>query len=62
MNPNKMLWEKNDFTRIARPCGRVEGSLARSGQKGLGCWTSGCGTAGSTAANIGADVLGIDRP
>jgi SAM-dependent methyltransferase len=64
MNPNKALWEKGDFTRIAA-------SMRESGQElvaGLGITTGlkvldlGCGD-GTTAlpmARLGADVLGVD--
>jgi ubiquinone/menaquinone biosynthesis C-methylase UbiE len=64
MNPNKALWEKGDFTRIAQ-------SMRKSGEalvKGLGITKGmkvldlGCGD-GTTAlpeARLGADVLGVD--
>src|SRR5215813_3576648 len=64
MNPNKALWEKGDFTRIAQ-------SMRKSGEalvKGLGITNGlkvldlGCGD-GTTAlpqARLGADVLGVD--
>ncbi len=64
MNPNKALWEKGDFTRIAA-------SMRESGEslvKGLGITRGikvldlGCGD-GTTAlpeARLGADVLGVD--
>src|SRR4030042_853807 len=64
MNPNKALWEKGDFTRIAQ-------SMRKSGEalvkglgpiKGLKVLDLGCGD-GTTAlpeAKLGADVLGID--
>ena len=64
MNPNKALWEKGDFTRIA-------GSMRESGEalvkglgitKGLKVLDLGCGD-GTTAlpeARLGADVLGVD--
>jgi ubiquinone/menaquinone biosynthesis C-methylase UbiE len=64
MNPNKALWEKGDFTRIAE-------SMRQSGEalvKGLGITNGlkvldlGCGD-GTTAlpeARLGADVLGVD--
>src|SRR5215470_3688658 len=64
MNPNKALWEKGDFTRIAatmRESG--EALVARigitKGQKvlDLGC---GDGTTAIPAAKLGADVLGVD--
>jgi SAM-dependent methyltransferase len=64
MNPNKALWEKGDFTRVAQ-------SMRKSGEalvKGLGpvkdlkVLDLGCGD-GTTAlpeARLGADVLGVD--
>jgi SAM-dependent methyltransferase len=64
VNPNKALWEKGDFTRIAE-------SMRESGEalvtslgitKGLRVLDLGCGD-GTTAipeAQAGADVLGVD--
>src|SRR6201984_3004537 len=64
MNPNKALWEKGDFTRIAA-------SMRESGEalvstlgikKGLKVLDLGCGD-GTTAvpeAKLGAKVLGVD--
>ena len=64
MNPNKALWEKGDFTRIAV-------SMRKSGEelvnglgvaRGLRVLDLGCGD-GTTAlpsARRGADVLGVD--
>ena len=64
INPNKALWEKGDFTRIAE-------SMRESGEalvqklgvtKGLKVLDLGCGD-GTTAlpsARLGADVLGVD--
>ena len=64
MNPNKALWEKGDFTRIAA-------SMRESGEalvaslgvgKGMKVLDLGCGD-GTTAvpeAKLGADVLGVD--
>src|SRR6202045_4691742 len=64
VNPNKALWEKGDFTRLAE-------SMRKSGEslvKGLGITPGlkvldlGCGD-GTTAlpeAMLGADVLGVD--
>jgi len=64
INPNKALWEKGDFTRIAstmRGSGEaLVGSLnIRRGTKvlDLGC---GDGTTALPAARLGADVLGVD--
>src|SRR5438094_3698819 len=64
MNPNKALWEKGDFTRIAD-------TMRDSGQalvqklgitKDLKVLDLGCGdgTTALPAAKLGADVLGID--
>jgi SAM-dependent methyltransferase len=64
VNPNKALWEKGDFTRIA-------GSMRESGEalvstlgitEGLDVLDLGCGD-GTTAlpeAQLGANVLGVD--
>ncbi|MEQ1617193.1 MAG: class I SAM-dependent methyltransferase [Terricaulis sp.] len=64
MNPNKALWEKGDFTRIAaamRDSGEalVAGVGVSPGLKvlDLGC---GDGTTAIPAATRGADVLGVD--
>ena len=64
VNPNKALWEKGDFTRIAdtmRESG--EALVQRLGiRKGLKVLDLGCGD-GTTAlpqAKLGADVLGVD--
>jgi SAM-dependent methyltransferase len=64
MNPNKALWEKGDFTRIAasmRESGEaLVGTLGiKNGLKvlDLGC---GDGTTALPAAKRGADVLGVD--
>lgn len=64
MNPNKTLWEKGDFTRIAE-------SMRESGEalvaklaitKGLNVLDLGCGdgTTALPAARLGAEVLGVD--
>lgn len=64
MNPNKTLWEKGDFTRIAA-------SMRESGEElvatlgvtdGLKVLDLGCGdgTTAIPAAKLGADVLGVD--
>jgi ubiquinone/menaquinone biosynthesis C-methylase UbiE len=64
MNPNKALWEKGDFTRIAETM-RESGEtlVAKLGiTKGLKVLDLGCGD-GTTAipeAKLGADVLGVD--
>ena len=64
MNPNKALWEKGDFTRIAE-------SMRESGEalvkelgitNGLDVLDLGCGdgTTALPAAILGANVLGVD--
>lgn len=64
INPNKALWEKGDFTRIA-------GHMRASGEavvdslgitRGLAVLDLGCGdgTTALPAARRGADVLGVD--
>jgi ubiquinone/menaquinone biosynthesis C-methylase UbiE len=64
MNPNKALWEKGDFTRIAETM-RQSGEALVKGlgiSKGLKVLDLGCGD-GTTAlpeARLGADVLGVD--
>jgi SAM-dependent methyltransferase len=64
MNPNKALWEKGDFTRIAASM-RESGEAVVAGlgiTKGLRVLDLGCGD-GTTAlpeARLGADVLGVD--
>jgi ubiquinone/menaquinone biosynthesis C-methylase UbiE len=64
MNPNKALWEKGDFTRIAdsmRESG--EALVQRLGiTKGLKVLDLGCGdgTTALPAAKLGAEVLGVD--
>jgi SAM-dependent methyltransferase len=64
MNPNKALWEKGDFTRIAASMRESGEALVESfgickGQRvlDLGC---GDGTTALPAARLGADVLGVD--
>src|ERR1700752_2316797 len=64
MNPNKALWEKGDFTRIAESMRESGEALVRSLgiTKGLKVLDLGCGD-GTTAlpeAKLGADVLGGD--
>ena len=64
MNPNKALWEKGDFTRLAETM-RDSGAalVGRIGiAKGTKVLDLGCGD-GTTAlpsARLGADVLGVD--
>ena len=64
VNPNKALWQKGDFTRIAQTMRKsaetLVGSLGiTSGMKilDLGC---GDGTTAIPEARLGADVLGVD--
>jgi SAM-dependent methyltransferase len=64
MNPNKALWEKGDFTRIAATMRESGEAVAKSLDimKGLKVLDLGCGD-GTTAlpeARLGADVLGVD--
>lgn len=64
INPNKALWEKGDFTRIAESM-RVSGQelvaqlRIAPGQRvlDLGC---GDGTTAVPAARLGAEVIGVD--
>ncbi len=63
INPNKALWEKGDFTRIAatmRESG--EALVAAWDRRGLRVLDLGCGdgTTAVPAAQLGADVLGVD--
>ncbi|MBL8544795.1 MAG: methyltransferase domain-containing protein [Hyphomonadaceae bacterium] len=64
MNPNKALWEKGDFTRIAMSMRESGEQLVRELNVGrgltmldLGC---GDGTTALPAAKLGANVLGVD--
>jgi SAM-dependent methyltransferase len=64
MNPNKALWEKGDFTRIAATMRESGEALVHSlgikpGMKvlDLGC---GDGTTAVPEGKLGADVLGVD--
>src|SRR5213080_3941366 len=64
MNPNKALWEKGDFTRIAETMRESGEALVQTLgiTKGLKVLDLGCGD-GTTAlpeAKLGADVLGVD--
>jgi len=63
-NPNRALWEKGDFTRIADTMRQSGEALVRSigVTKGMRVLDLGCGD-GTTAipeAQLGADVLGVD--
>jgi ubiquinone/menaquinone biosynthesis C-methylase UbiE len=64
VNPNKALWEKGDFTRIAESM-RASGEalVQRIGiTRGLAMLDLGCGdgTTALPAATLGAQVLGVD--
>ena len=63
-NPNKALWQKGDFTRIAETMRESGGNLiAKLGiTKGLNILDLGCGdgTTAIPAARLGAKVLGVD--
>lgn len=64
MNPNQALWEKGDFTRIAESMRESGATLVKDFQitKGLKVLDLGCGdgTTAIPAAQLGADVLGVD--
>jgi len=63
-NPNKALWEKGDFTRIADNMRESGEALVRTLgiSKGLKVLDLGCGdgTTALPAAKLGAEVLGVD--
>src|SRR6186997_202242 len=64
MNPNKALWEKGDFTRIAETMRESGTAFVQTLgiKKGMKVLDLGCGD-GTTAlpeARRGADVLGVD--
>jgi SAM-dependent methyltransferase len=63
-NPNKALWEKGDFTRIAASMRESGEALVRELgiTDGLQVLDLGCGdgTTAVPAAQLGADVLGVD--
>src|SRR3954467_11616080 len=64
MNPNKALWEKGDFTRIAATMRESGDDLVASlgVRKGIDVLDlgSGDGTTAVPAAERGANVLGVD--
>jgi SAM-dependent methyltransferase len=64
MNPNKALWEKGDFTRIASAMRESGDALVDllGVTKGMRVLDLGCGdgTTAIPAAQRGADVLGVD--
>src|SRR5438132_1884970 len=64
MNPNKALWEKGDFTRIAQSMRESGEALVATlgiakGMKVLDLG-SGDGTTAIPEARLGAEVLGVD--
>src|SRR3954468_22196378 len=65
MNPNKALWEKGDFARLAALAMRESGAALAADlgvTEGMRVLDLGCGD-GTTAvpeAQLGADVLGVD--
>jgi SAM-dependent methyltransferase len=64
MNPNKALWEKGDFTRIAETMRESGEAIVRQAgiQPGMQVLDLGCGdgTTAIPAAKLGARVLGVD--
>ncbi|MFZ5970529.1 MAG: class I SAM-dependent methyltransferase [Bacteroidota bacterium] len=64
MNPNKALWEKGDFTRIAETMRESGAALVAKLNiaEGLKVLDLGCGdgTTAIPAAQLGAKVLGVD--
>ena len=64
MNPNKVLWEKGDFTRIAESMRESGEALVKSFgiSKGLKVLDLGCGdgTTALPAARLGGEVSGVD--
>ena len=64
MNPNKALWEKGDFTRIAESMRENGEDLVRQAgiTPGMRVLDLGCGdgTTAIPAAKLGARVLGVD--
>jgi SAM-dependent methyltransferase len=64
VNPNRALWEKGDFTRIAESMRESGEALVRQLgiTRGLQVLDLGCGdgTTALPAARLGADVVGVD--
>ena len=63
-NPNKALWEKGDFTRIAASMRESGEALVKAAgvTRGMKVLDLGCGdgTTALPAARLGANVLGVD--
>jgi SAM-dependent methyltransferase len=63
-NPNKMLWEKGDFTRVADGIRKSAKAFAQTLgiTKGMKVLDLACGDGNTAlpAAELGADVLGVD--
>jgi SAM-dependent methyltransferase len=64
MNPNKALWEKGDFTRVAESMRESGEDVVRQAEiaPGMKVLDLGCGdgTTAIPAAKMGANVLGVD--
>jgi ubiquinone/menaquinone biosynthesis C-methylase UbiE len=64
MNPNKALWEKGDFTKLAETMRESGAELVNKVgiKKGMKVLDVGCGdgTTAIPAAKLGADVTGVD--
>ena len=64
MNPNKALWEKGDFTRIAESMRESGEDVVRHARitPGMKVLDLGCGDGNTAipAAKLGAQVLGVD--
>jgi ubiquinone/menaquinone biosynthesis C-methylase UbiE len=64
MNPNKALWEKGDFTKLAETMRESGAELVEKigVKKGMKVLDVGCGdgTTAIPAAKLGADVTGVD--
>ena len=64
MNPNQALWEKGDFTRIAASMRESGAAVVKAAgiERGMKVLDLGCGdgTTALPAAQLGADVLGVD--
>src|SRR5688500_7439938 len=64
VNPNKMLWEKGDFTRLSETMRESGSALVNTLgiTPGMDVLDLGCGdgTTALPAARLGAKVLGVD--